>query len=158
MWKRLSVVAVLVLTSLVAPAGAAPMSCTVAAVGDLAGPTDYQEGSNRTGRLVAEAGPEVLLALGDLAYNRGTLHEFNTYYDPGYGRLKPITRPVPGNHEFNSQLSGYKAYFGISGETYGFDVCSWFVIAVNQYAGIQAGVDSIREYDAAHPDVPLIVM
>jgi hypothetical protein len=159
MWKRLSVVAVLVLTSLVAPSGtAAAAPCTVAAVGDVAGAGDYQEGANRTARLVASTAVDTLFVLGDLAYDSGTLYEFNSYYDPGYGPLKAITKPIPGNHEYKSQLAGYKAYFDISGASYGFDVCSWFVIAVNQYAGIQAGVDSIREYDAAHPDVPLIVM
>jgi hypothetical protein len=158
MWKRLSVTATLFLTCLVSPAVAEAAPCAVAAVGDMAGATDYKTGSNRTGAQIAAAGPTALLALGDMAYPRGTLAEFNSYYDPGYGRLKSITRPIPGNHEYNSNLAGYRAYFGISGANYAFNVCGWRVIAVNQYAGIQAGANFIKNAAPAQPNVPLIVM
>jgi acid phosphatase type 7 len=158
MWKRLCVVFTLTVACLVAPSVAEAAPCTVAAVGDVAGANDYQTGANRTGRQIQNAAPVALLALGDLAYEDGLLSEFRSYYDPGYGPLKPITRPVPGNHEYHSGGAGYRSYFNISGANYAFNVCGWRVIAINQYAGISAGATFIRNQGAANPGRPILVM
>ena len=54
-----------------------------------------------------------MLALGDTQYEDGTLAQFQGSYDPSWGRVKSITRPVIGNHEYrlDSGGSGYFDYF-----------------------------------------------
>ena len=85
-----------------------------------------------------------MLPLGDTQYEDGTLAQFQGSYDPSWGRVKSITRPVIGNHEyhFGSGGSGYWDYFngvgsanGPAGERgkgwYSFDVGDWHLIALN---------------------------
>ena len=57
--------------------------------------------------------PGTVFTAGDNAYPNGTLAEYNTYYEPTWGRHKARTRPSPGNHEYNTAgAAGYYAYFG----------------------------------------------
>ncbi len=78
-----------------------------------------------------------LLALGDLQYENGELSAFNSEYEPTYGRLKSITWPVPGNHEYNIPgAAGYYSYFGArAGDPakgyYSFELGSWHIVALN---------------------------
>lgn len=89
--------------------------------------------------LVNEPGLTRVLALGDHQYEDGLLSEFTGVgaYDATWGRLKAITSPVPGNHEYHTPgASGYFDYFGAAaGERgkgyYGFDLGSWHLIALN---------------------------
>jgi hypothetical protein len=81
---------------------------------------------------------EVFLALGDLQYNSGSLADFLSEYDPTYGRFRDITRPVVGNHKYQTPgAQGYWDYFGAAAGTegegwYSFDVGStWHVVALN---------------------------
>jgi hypothetical protein len=54
-----------------------------------------------------------VLALGDEAYPRGSVANFEECYEPSWGRFKERTRPVPGNHEYHTEgASGYFEYFG----------------------------------------------
>ncbi|MGI9608738.1 MAG: metallophosphoesterase family protein, partial [Acidimicrobiia bacterium] len=75
--------------------------------------------------------------LGDGAYNDGTPAEYRNCYDPTWGRHKDITRPVPGNHDYNTNgASGYFGYFGdAAGQSdkgyYAYNAASWRVIALN---------------------------
>jgi len=50
--------------------------------------------------LLSIEGLEAVLALGDPQYHISTLDKFLTSYHPTWGRLKEITHPVPGNHEY----------------------------------------------------------
>ena len=85
--------------------------------------------------------PGVVFAAGDLVYPSGTDSKFATCYDPTWGRHKARTRPVIGNHEYDSSgtAAPYKTYFGASvadplGNGYGyysFDVGAWHVIVLN---------------------------
>ena len=94
-----------------------------------------------------------VLVLGDTQYARGMAAEFQGSYDPSWGRVKSITRPVIGNHEYRPDNSGglndgdttgtgYWDYFngvgvatGPAGERgkgyYSFDIGSWHLIALN---------------------------
>jgi hypothetical protein len=57
-----------------------------------------------------------VLAVGDMAYRHGTAQEFETCYDPVWGRHKARTRPSPGNHEYEtSGAQPYFDYFGSQG-------------------------------------------
>jgi hypothetical protein len=83
------------------------------------------------------------LALGDLQYESGELANFQGNYDASYGRIKAITKPTPGNHEYaTTGASGYYTYFGAqAGDPtkgyYSFDVGStWHIAMLNGNCGI----------------------
>ena len=57
-------------------------------------------------------GTAPLIAPGDLAYPNGTPTDFANCYNPYFGPMKDRTFPVPGNHEYNTDGVGYRAYFG----------------------------------------------
>lgn len=92
-----------------------------------------------TARLV-ERLPGTVLALGDLAYGRGTAEEFQTCYEPSWGRFKHRTRPVPGNHDMLTRDGApYFAYWGeAAGPSrrgyYSFELGAWHVVALNSEA------------------------
>jgi hypothetical protein len=120
-------------------------SSTVAGAGDLCDSTPADCG--KTSDLVIAINPNVALALGDDAYSSGTLSEFNSRYDPYWGRFKEITAPIPGNHEYaTANASGYFDYFnGVGNQTgpagdrsrgyYSYDVGEWHFIALNSRSG-----------------------
>ncbi len=87
--------------------------------------------------VVRSMNPAAFLAVGDIQQHDGTYDEFMASYEPAFGDLKPITYPVPGNHEYNTPGgAGYYQYFGASAQpatasTYSFNVGSWHVIAIN---------------------------
>ena len=78
-----------------------------------------------------------VLALGDLQYEDGSYSRFVDSYDPTWGRVKPITAPVPGNHEYRTAgARGYYRYFGVAAGDpakgyYSFDLAGWHLIALN---------------------------
>jgi hypothetical protein len=95
----------------------------VVAVGDIAcDPTSpvfndpqycrHEEVARLTHKLVRQ-GAKYFLPLGDIQYEHGSLDAFRQVYDKYFGDLKPITEPVPGNHEYYTEgASGYFQYFG----------------------------------------------
>ncbi|MEU4157266.1 metallophosphoesterase [Actinoplanes sp. NPDC026670] len=124
----------------------------IAAVGDIAcAPTNqvYRggEGSpagcreSSVADLLAGQRLAAFLPLGDLQYEKGRAEEFINVYDQFFGPYKSISRPVPGNHEYQTlEAAGYYGYFGKQAEqenTYGvpgaysYDIGSWHMIAVN---------------------------
>ncbi|MFM8304200.1 MAG: DNRLRE domain-containing protein [Actinomycetota bacterium] len=123
---------------------APPSDITIAAVGDMAcapgssvTSTQCRQGAI-SDQLLADPSVTWLLALGDLQYENGELTGFQQSYDPSYGRMKAKTKPVPGNHEYNTAgATGYYGYFGsIAGDPtkgyYSFDVGSkWHIVALN---------------------------
>ncbi|MGH2416500.1 MAG: metallophosphoesterase family protein, partial [Microcystaceae cyanobacterium] len=70
-------------------------------------------------------------------YPAGALSDFNTSYDPTWGRVKEIAHPVVGNHEYGtSGASGYFSYLGTAAGDpkkgyYSYDVGRWHLIALN---------------------------
>jgi len=83
--------------------------------------------------LLAElVNPDAVLALGDLQYENGSYDAFMGMYDLSWGKLKHITYPVPGNHEYYTGLAaGYAEYFGLSKFYYAFDMGMWSLIALD---------------------------
>jgi hypothetical protein len=86
----------------------------------------------------------LVLVLGDQAYPDGTPAEYNNCYGPSWGRHKARTRPVPGNHEYETSPdasqppgpAGYFNYFGAAaGDSgkgwYAFNIGSWRIYALN---------------------------
>jgi hypothetical protein len=95
---------------------AVPGPVKVVAVGDIScGPPEMKRTPTTcrqadTARLTRSIDPDYVLALGDFAYPVGA--DF-TYYDRSWGSLKPITRPLLGNHDYGTRgASGYYGYFG----------------------------------------------
>jgi beta-glucanase (GH16 family) len=130
--------------------------CMVAAGGDVAGSDDFQTGAAASAQIIKAAAPTALLALGDLAYDNGTTTEFSSYYAPTWGQFKSLTKPVPGNHEYNSGGGGYYSYFGVS-PYYSYDVCGWRAVALNAEIGHSAQIQYLKDQRAAHPDQPFLV-
>jgi hypothetical protein len=93
---------------------------------------------------------DAVLPLGDLQYECSGYNAYLQSYDLSWGRLKPITFPIPGNHEYDAsggtdcdstgQASGYFRYFGEkagdpSKGYYSFDIGSWHLIVLNSNDG-----------------------
>ena len=87
--------------------------------------------------LLVAGGYAAVLGLGDLQYESGTLSAFNASYDPTWGRVRTITHPAPGNHEYNTAgATGYYAYFGAAAGDpakgyYSYELGAWHVIVLN---------------------------
>lgn len=124
----------------------------VVAVGDIACPPGAERTTTScrqeaTARLAAGFDPRRVLTLGDQQYEDGALSAYRASYAKSWGALRPVTRPVPGNHEYNTDgASGYYTYFrrqqpGAPGY-YAFDVGSWRVYALNSNCG---AIDCARE-------------
>jgi calcineurin-like phosphoesterase family protein len=126
----------------------ASSAVVVAAAGDIAcDPSDsnYHNGTGTstacrqlyTSNILVNGDFDAVLALGDLQYNSGSLDDFNEVYDPTWGRVKSITYPVVGNHEYGqSNASDYFQYFGSRAGPagkgyYSFDLASWHIVAIN---------------------------
>jgi chitodextrinase len=96
-----------------------------------------------------------VLTLGDTQYYCGGYSAFLQSYDPTWGRVKPITHPAVGNHEYltsggtdctaaNAGAAGYFNYFGsAAGQPgqgyYSFDIGTWHIIALNSNCGDAGG-------------------
>ena len=79
----------------------------VMAAGDIAcspgdGSTATTCQQKATSDLIVAQGPAAVLPLGDLQYSDGTLAQFAGSYDPSWGRVKAVTRPAAGNHEYGT--------------------------------------------------------
>jgi len=69
-------------------------------------------GMRPVARMLAELGGDVFLA-GDLAYDNGTIEEFQRCFDPDFGRFKSRSWAAPGNHDYQTpNANGYFNYFG----------------------------------------------
>jgi hypothetical protein len=114
--------------------------------------------------MLAIPGLAAVLPLGDIQYENGALDKFTASYAPSWGRLKSITRPVPGNHEYlTAGAAGYYSYFGAAAGDptkgyYSYDVGAWHVVALNSNCSSVGGCASgspqlawLKADLAAHP-------
>jgi hypothetical protein len=155
----------------------------IAAAGDIAcdpGFTYFKSGLGTTSRcrqkytsdLLVDAGLAAVLPLGDVQYDCGSTTEFARSYHPSWGRVKAITRPAIGNHEYHttggtgcstSATGGdYFGYFGAAAGVpgkgyYSYDIGAWHLIALNSNckfvscSSSSAQVKWLRGDLAAHP-------
>jgi PKD repeat protein len=120
----------------------------ILAAGDIADCTRFGDDSTA---MLLDALPGVVIPLGDNAYANGTPDEYTNCYGPTWGRQKARTRPVAGNHDYNTPAApGYFGYFGAAGGDpakgyYSFTLGSWFVIVLN------TGTDVPSNYEAGSP-------
>ena len=144
----------------------------IAAVGDIA--CKHPPGNNvhacqydDVSDLIAGHGYDAFLALGDEQYEYGRYADFVQNYGAYFGRVLPITDPVPGNHEYGTtDADGYFRYFGSVARDrrgwYSFDLGSWHLIALNSaicspYTGEPCGPGTpqyrwLRRDLASHPN------
>lgn len=108
-----------------------------------------------TSDLLVDAGLAAVLPLGDVQYECGGYQAFLDSYGPSWGRVKSISRPVVGNHEYltsggtdctsdNEGAAGYFKYFGsAAGDPsqgyYSYDIGAWHLIALNSNCGDAGG-------------------
>jgi hypothetical protein len=130
--------------ALVPAASAGAAAPIVAAAGDIAcapgdpvTPTTCHQ-MQTSNLFVGNPAIAAVLPLGDEQYEDGLLSEFQSSYDPSWGRALGKSHPVPGNHEYasGSNGSGYFAYFGARAGRpgrgwYSFGVGRWHLIALN---------------------------
>src|SRR4029078_11693427 len=123
------------------PPGGGGTSTTLTGAGDIAD-CDVR-GSVQTANLL-ENTSALPSAAGDNAYPGGSDPNYRQCYDPTWGRHKARTRPVPGNHEYETPgAAAYFAYFGGSagppGQVYySYSVGSWRIIALNSEIDVRA--------------------
>jgi 3',5'-cyclic AMP phosphodiesterase CpdA len=112
-----------------------------------------------TAELAESLHPDVVLPLGDLQYETGRAQDFAAAYDRTWGRLKSVTHPVPGNHEYaGGKAPGYYGYFGAAAHPpdgwYSFDVGTWHVIVLNSICAAIGGCGAgSREYEWLRADL-----
>src|SRR4051794_32241330 len=132
--------------------GAAPALAAdpvVVAVGDIACGAKTPSGTDclqaKTADVAVAQNPNLALVLGDNQYENGDLADFQKYYQASWGRLKSITRPTIGNHEYAngaSNADGYFDYFDGAGQSdgpagprgkgyYSYNVGDWHVVTLN---------------------------
>ena len=98
-----------------------------------------------------------VFTLGDNVYSNGTASEFTNCYGPSWGRpsIKMRTKPVPGNHEYNTGgAAGYFGYFGTAAGDptkgyYAYDLGAWRIYVLNTSDGscgaVACGAGSTQE-------------
>ena len=152
---------------LVPQARAAKVHPVVAAAGDIAcepkhrayrggNGTSYACQQKAVSDLLVNTGLTAVLPLGDNQYECGGFEAYMQSYDPTWGRVKGISFPVIGNHEYqtsstdvgtqcdssNAGAKGTFDYFGArlgpSGY-YSFDLGRWHLIALNSQCGEVGG-------------------
>jgi hypothetical protein len=117
------------------PPPSPPSGNVIVAVGDIASCNSTDD--EATAKLVGGIKGSTVLTLGDEAYPEGTTKEFDKCYKPAWGRFEDRTKPVPGNHEYNTKgAKGYFNYFGkVAGEPgkgyYSYDLYGWHIVALN---------------------------
>ena len=125
-----------------------------------------------TSDLLVNGGYSAVLALGDIQYECASATEFSRSYGPSWGRVKAITRPAIGNHEYRTsggtgcdrsgKGGGYFGYFGAAAGNpatgyYSFDLGAWHLVALNSNCSVvscsssSAQVRWLRQDLAAHP-------
>jgi acid phosphatase type 7 len=141
-----------------APVAAARADPVIAAAGDIAcDPTepDFNGGNGMAGVCQQQKTADILTAghfaavlpLGDVQYFCGSAAAFQASYDLSWGKVKSITHPVVGNHEYltsggtgcdstNAGAAGYYGYFGSAAGTpgqgyYSYNIGAWHLIALN---------------------------
>jgi acid phosphatase type 7 len=143
-WRAGASAALAAAAALIAASTAGAAAPIVAAAGDIAcapgtpvTPTTCRQ-MKTSDLFVGNPAITAVLPLGDEQYENGALADFQSAYDPSWGRALAKTHPVPGNHEYaaGQNGAGYFAYFGAragnpSKGWYSFHVGKWHLIALN---------------------------
>jgi len=101
--------------------------------------------------------PGTIFTAGDNAYSSGSSTEYANCYDPTWGRNKARTKPVPGNHDYNtSGAAGYFQYFNNPPAYYAYNLGAWRIYALNSEisaSATSAQVTWLQNDLAANPNL-----
>jgi acid phosphatase type 7 len=128
----------------------------IAAAGDIAcdpATAEYKGGSGTatscrmraTSDLLLRTNLAAVLTLGDNQYENGEPSNFQVSYESTWGRVRSITQPSPGNHDYGTPgAAGYYTYFGpAAGDPlrgyYSFDIDGWHVVSLNSNCSLIGG-------------------
>lgn len=143
--KRL--ITVLIITILLATLYAAPLHASAASVvlvgaGDIS--TCGNNNDEATAKLLDSISGTVFTA-GDNVYPDGTYTQYTNCYHPTWGRHKSRTKPVPGNHEYNtSGAAGYFRYFSNTPSYYAYNLGDWRIYALNSEIDVSSTSTQVR--------------
>jgi acid phosphatase type 7 len=136
---------------------AAPLQVSAASV-VLVGAGDIASCSHNNDEATAKLLDSIsgtVFTTGDLAYTNGTYTEFSNCYHPTWGRHKSRTKPIPGNHEYNtSGAAGYFKYFSTTSSYYAYNRGDWRIYALNSNIDVSstsAQVKWLKNDLAANP-------
>src|SRR5713226_7670117 len=105
--------------------------------GDIAGCDSGKLVAPQATATLLDSIPGTVFAAGDLAYQDGAEVNFSRCYDPTWGRHRARTKPVVGNHEYQTPGAvDYYNYFGpAAGDPtkgyYSFDLGTWHIVVIN---------------------------
>ena len=153
-WTQSQARAIAAWTTALRPA--VPHDPVIAAAGDIAcdvNSTSYNGGAGTGTACMQRAVSDLLvnqpwdgiLPLGDNQYESGQLLNFQRVYDPTWGRLRFVSYPIPGNHEYQTAGgAGYYSYYGAAAGDpakgyYSYDLGKWHLIALNGECASVAG-------------------
>jgi acid phosphatase type 7 len=119
-----------------------PGTLSILAVGDIAQCGGLPAASSNAAKTAAVIEAQTpadmpLLLLGDLVYDNGTMAEYQSCYEPTYGKFMARSFPAPGNHDYGvPNGNDYYTYFGTRAGPdkrgyYSFDVGSWHIVSLN---------------------------
>lgn len=153
-----------------AQATAPPAPVTLVGAGDIA--SCSSTGDEATAALLLGI-PGTVFTLGDNVYDNGTATEYASCYGPSWGQasIKSRTKPVPGNHEYNTaNATGYYGYFGAAAGDptkgyYAYDAGAWRVYVLNSNCAAIGGCSAgslqeqwLRADLAANPRTCVLAM
>lgn len=99
--------------------------------------------------------PGTVFTTGDNAYSDGSVDDFTNCYGPTWGRHKDRTKPIPGNHDYDTEgAAGYYQYFDRIPPYYVYTLGTWRIYALNSEIAVEedsAQAKWLREDLAAHP-------
>jgi PKD repeat protein len=104
----------------------------------------YNDNDEATAKLL-DAIPGQVFTLGDNAFPDGSITDYTNCYQPTWGRHKLRTRPVVGNHEYQTPNgAGYYQYWGIAaGDAgkgwYTYTLGAWRIIVLNDQVPFDVG-------------------
>ncbi|MEZ0239823.1 MAG: metallophosphoesterase [Chloroflexota bacterium] len=119
-----------------------PGGVVLVGAGDIA--SCSSSGDEATANLLDGIAGTVFTA-GDNVYDSGTATEYANCYNPTWGRHLARTKPVPGNHEYNTPgATGYYGYFGAAaGDSlkgyYAYNLGAWRIYALNSNCSAVGG-------------------
>ena len=102
-----------------------------------------------------------VLPLGDDQYECGRAAAYAKSYAPSWGRLRKITHPVPGNHEYGrpcqvNDPTPYFDYFGSAAGPFGkgwysYDIAKWHLIALDSECSYGTGQTTVGGCSSGSP-------
>ncbi|MBP2473353.1 hypothetical protein JOF53_002225 [Crossiella equi] len=128
-----------------ATTGNATGGVTIVATGDMVARCSGTSCAHvKTAKVAENIKPQHVITVGDNQYNKGTIEEFREFYTQSWAKFRDITKPTPGNHEYDDPKgkgAGYKQYFGNlatpqgSGKMYySYDIGEFHFVALDSMA------------------------